>query len=99
MESILAESWIIIVCREQCSNRSRKFTRGVSSRHGRRLRVTYVTQVEEELEDLPDDLDDLVPQRLLGVEDEHVGGVAGPVGLSQLAPPPSICTLFGGAQD
>ena len=55
-------------------------TRAAWSRHGRRLRVTYVTQVAEELEDLPDDLDGLVLQRRLRVEDEHVGGVAGPVG-------------------
>ena len=64
----------------QCLHQSSPMTRGAWSRHGRRLRVTYVTQVAEELEDLPDDLDGLVLQRRLRVEDEHVGGVAGPVG-------------------
>ena len=48
---------------------------------GAAAEVCHITQREEELEDLPDELDDLVPRRRLRVQYEHVGGVQGPVGL------------------
>ena len=48
---------------------------------GAAAEVCHVTQREEALEDLPVDVDDLVPARRLRVEYEHIGGVQGPVGV------------------
>ena len=48
---------------------------------GAAAEVCHVTQREEALEDLPDDVDGLVPDRRLRVQYEHLGGVQGPVGL------------------
>ena len=48
---------------------------------GAAAEVCHITQREEELEDLPDELDDLVPGRRLRVQYEHIGGVQDPVGV------------------
>ena len=48
---------------------------------GAAAEVCHVTQRGAELFGLPDDVDDLVPDRRPRVEYEHNGGVQGPVGL------------------
>ena len=61
---------------------------------GAAAEVCHVTQREEALEDLPDDVDDLVPARRLRVEYEHLGGVQGPVGVDVGFPGKPLSHLY-----
>ena len=56
--------------------------------------VCHVTQREAELFGLPDDVDDLVPDRRLRVQYEHIGGVQGPVGLDAGLPGKLLSHLY-----
>ena len=56
--------------------------------------VCHVTQREAELFGLPDDVDDLVPDRRLRVQYEHLGGVQGHVGLDAGLPGKLLSHLY-----
>ena len=56
--------------------------------------VCHVTQREVELFGLPDDVDDLVPDRRRRVQYEHLGGVQGPVGLDAGLPGKLLSHLY-----
>ena len=61
---------------------------------GAAAEVCHVTQRGAELFGLPDDVDDLVPDRRPRVQYEHNGGVQGPVGLDAGLPGKPLSHLY-----